>query len=555
MPNRQFEDDAAYPTYRGNASMVGGEIYEEGISLRPLVRTLWGYRRVMAAAVSVTLLTFLLGSLGWYLWQPSERRASIEFRLEFDGADEGQYPNGLPFSPAEIIASPLLSRVYEANELQRYCDFDQFKNALFILESSEDLELLTSEYLGKFADTRLTPVDRAKLEEEFRQRREALRVPQYRLTFLSPGTFTRIPDELMSKVINDVLATWAEEAAKRKGVLTHQIYVFSPDAPLGEFAQAQNPIIRADILRSRINRIVENIDELLTLPGATVVRAGEHRLSLSDIRANLEDLLRFQLQPLIGLVRAGGLLDDAASTTRYVESRLSGVRQARIEAEGRTKTLQESLQLYMTARGSGATGGRGGNENATAAPGSSAMIPQLGESFLDRLVGMANDSVDTEYRQTLTDRIIQAGQAAVTLDREEAYYADLRTAIGSGSQTRIAQAADGNAVSVRLEEIGAGVRRAVEQMNQVFIEISARNLNPRTILYRVTGPFMVQTARGFTFRTLALYGLLTILVSVTVVPLMCLVHHYFRTDIRPRRTGALGEHRGEETAVEGPLGV
>ena len=132
--------DASRPPYPAD------EVYDDEISLRPLVRTLWSYRRVIVASVSAILIVFLVWGLGTYVSQPAERQASLEFRLIFDGADRNEYPNGLTFARAEIIGTPVLTEVYEANELKRYCTYEEFKNGILILEANREVELLGFEY-------------------------------------------------------------------------------------------------------------------------------------------------------------------------------------------------------------------------------------------------------------------------------------------------------------------------------------------------------------------------------------------------------------------------
>jgi hypothetical protein len=117
---------------------VNGAAYDDEISLKRLVRTLWSYRRVIVTAIAAVLVLFLIGAGIAFLRQPVERQAGVEFRLVFEGADRGEYPNGLRFSRSEIIAPPVLSQVYEANDLARYCTFDEFKNAFYILELSKE---------------------------------------------------------------------------------------------------------------------------------------------------------------------------------------------------------------------------------------------------------------------------------------------------------------------------------------------------------------------------------------------------------------------------------
>ena len=108
-------------------------------------------------------------------------------------------------------------------------------------------------------------------------------------------------------------------------------------------------------------------------------------------------------------------------------------------------------------------------------------------------------------------------------------------------------------IEARFGEINTAGVRALEQGNAVYEELSRQNLSPRTNLDAITSPFTVSTRRALTLRTTALYGLLTLMVSLLLVPLAYLIHHYFRREIlpaRPRREPVVQRGEDEEARVE-----
>lgn len=507
------------------------EMEEKEISLRPFVRILWNYRRVLILSISLAMIAFVLLALTLYLIQPIEHQSSIEFKLLFDGADHDQYPNGLPFSRAEIISTPVLTKVYEANDLKRYTTYDEFKNAVLIVESSRDLDLLRLEYQAKLGDTRLTSVDRSRLEQEFKQKEQALRVPQYTLTFMSAGLFARMPDALMNKVLNDILATWAEQAVDRKGVLKYQVRVFTPNVLLKDFLSAEDYLVRLDIMRDKINAIIVNVDELLRLPGANLVRVGESGISLPEIRANFEDVLRFKLEPLMVLIQAKAITKDGPQLTKYVDNRLNQAELERQEAAGKVTTLQEALKTYVLERGAVvASNGRDGSSSGTTG---ASMIPQISESFLDRIMQLSNQNGDLQYKQKLTDDIIKAGQIAVTKEKESMYYKELAASVRRGGAARDDQK-ETALIEERLNDIYTSVVNTLGQVDSLFKEISRQNLNPRTNLYTITSPFRTSREAAVSIRTLATYGAVTLILVLILGPLVCIVHYYLRQEVLPQ---------------------
>ncbi len=513
---------------------------EEEISFKPMFRILWSYRRrietVLAAIVAILVIAMLTG----YILLPSEKIAGLTFRLTFEGVDKGQYPNGTRFSTDEIVSTPVLSEVYANDRLETYFpNFEDFKNSIFMMEANRDVELLDYEYQARLSDTKLTPVDRARIETEYKQKRQSLSAPIYSLNFRRDERAVTMPGSLVNKVLEDVLATWARQADQRKGALKYNIPIYSRNILQKEFVEAEDYIVAVDVLRAKIVRIDKGIDELAKLPGAAVIRVGPERISLREVKANLEDILRFKLQPLVGMIRGAGLSKDPKYVMTYLDNQLFQIKLEREEELAKVKTLQESLRTYMADRPTlavqagqqGTTAGAGARGSASLE--TPALIPQFGESFLDRLVALSTQNNDIKYRQDLTDKIIDEAMPTATLDREVMYYEELIKdfkglgAGGSGAE----RAAAIQIVKNRTNEAMDGILRALDQINTIYLELSAQNLNPQTILYRVTTPFTTRTERSFTLRTAALYGALVMLLALILVPVGCLVHHYFKSDI------------------------
>ena len=553
-------------SYAGRHAEPVADGYDDEISLQPLFKTLWSYRQVISLAVAGVMGIFVVAVLAAYVFLPVERLGTLDFRLLFQGASQGQYPNGTSFSSAEITSTPVLTEVFEINELERFGSYEDFSNSTFVLQSNRELELLSYEYQAKLADSRLTPVDRAGLEEEFRTKREGLTDPRFSLNLREDARVAEMPPSLVSKVLDDTLETWARQADEQKGALRYNIPVFSKNILRPDLIEGEDYITGIDILRAQVRRIIANIDEIGTLPGAAVIRLDDGRTSLAEIRVNLEDVLRFQIQPLVGMIRMTGLSREPEALGRYIDDQLFQISLERAEAEKRVVAVQESLRAYMLQRGA-VPEARGGGAIPRPAPGGEAMMPQLGESFLDRLVEMSTMNSDIAYRQGLTDRIIEESVAVAALEREQAYYEDLSRSVADlGPRSgRVARESEVVSVEARFDGAFDQVVVAVDQVNAIYEELSTHNLNPTTLLYTVTAPFTMRTERALSLRTAVLYGGLVFMLSLFVVPLGCLAHSYFQREVvvhrereeRPaqRAPGAQSEGQREEEPEERTVGV
>jgi hypothetical protein len=508
---------------------------DDELRLRPLLLKLWRYRQAMLIAFAAVFVAYLGIMLMLYATEPKETLASIAFRLTFEGAEQDRFPNGTRFSSAEIVAAPVLAEVYRKNALEQYVPFANFKDAMFVLQSNPDLELLSYEYQAKLADSKLTPVDRSRIEEEFRRKRESLRSASFSLSFRKTERVVKIPGVVLNKVLQDTLSTWAQQAAERKGATRYSISVLSKNSLKKEFLAAEDYVVAVDVLRNTVERVLRSVDEIATIPGAEAVRLGEDQVALADIRANLEDLVRFKVEPLNALIRTNGLSRNVARADVYFSDRLLDVQLGREQVRQRINALQAALRDYQQAGGGGET--VAGPDGRTGG-----VTPQLSESFIDRLVQLSTQANDVEYRQRLTDRIIQDGVLLASLNRQAEYYDSMRKAFASAHQgTNAAMAAE---VKRRTGELYSDVSQSIDKVQAVYKLIAQQNLNPDTVLYSITDPFIVRTTSSLTSRTAFLYLLIALFVATIVIPIACLTHDYFRHWISPARpTGTSGTAR------------
>jgi hypothetical protein len=244
---------------------------DDQISLKPMFEVLWAYRQTLrnglliaAAAVAVLLVA------AWFL-VPADRFGTLHFRVLFEGADQGRYPNGTPFSSSEVVATPVLDEVYKANDLQRYMDFTSLKKSMFALESNPELELLSYEYQTKLSDPKLTPVDRARIEDEFRKKLESLKSAEFSLNLRRSERMKKLPASLVTKVLDDTLSEWARQAREQKGALKYDIAVFSGNILQRDVVRNEDYIIAVDILRTKVSKILTNIDLISKVPGAALI--------------------------------------------------------------------------------------------------------------------------------------------------------------------------------------------------------------------------------------------------------------------------------------------
>ena len=504
LPGIEFREDPGLPPAESR-----------DITLRPLFTVVWRYRHVIIGSIAFIVAAFALVMSFLYFTLPIERTARLGFRLLFDGAQRGEYPNGLRFSASDIVETPVLTDVFASNQLSNYGTYEEFKEAIYVLRSNPALEFLAYEYESKLADARLTPVERAQIEEEYRNKQQSITDPVFTVMMRRTERFQRMPPELMSQVLSDILGTWSQWARERKGAFKYTVPVLSGAFLKEEVRAHQNPVIAIDILRSNALEILDNIEQVSALPGAAVVRSGELKVSLADVKADLEYIIRFQLQPAVALARAQGAA-SADALRWYVDQQLVQLRVQQEESRSRLKAIQDPLRAYVQGAGASSADPPAAGRSADAA-----QAVTLSDTFLDRLMAITTQASDVLYRQDKTNAVMLEGRALARIDREIAYYDQLRQ-----STSGVGRPVAAEEVSRSIETAYAGIARALSQFTSIYDELSNRNLSPATELFAITAPFSMRSTRALSLMQIMMYGVVIVLASVMFVPALCIAHHY-----------------------------
>ena len=415
-------------------------------------------------------------------------------------------------------------RVFKKNQVERYLSFDDFKDAMFILQSNPDLELLSYEYQAKLAEPRLTAVDRSRIEEEFRKKRESLKSASFSLNFRTAERVLRTPQPMMNKILRDTLSTGAQQAAERKGATRYNVPVLSKNTLRKDFMTADDYVVAVDILRSMIERVLGTVDDIARIPGADAVRLGEEQLGLAHIPGQSGGPDSIQSGAVIDPIRITGLSRNVARADVYFADRVLEVQLRREQVRQRMTSLQEALRSYQQA--GGPNGGAAGFEGRTGG-----VTPQVTESFIDRLVQLSTQANDVKYRQDLTDRIIEDGVLLADLNRQAEYYDSTRKAFAAGRQSKNASVEA--EVTRRTNQVYSELERSLDQVQAMYKLIAQQNLNPDTVLYTVTSPFVVRATHSLSLRSVFVYFVMTSFAALFLIPIACLMHDYFRHWISP----------------------
>jgi len=497
---------------------------ESMTSVSHFVRTLRNYARFIAAAMFSVAIAYAAVALALYLKAPGQRTTVQPFRLDFRGAREGTLPNGARFAPTEIVNATVLQTVFNRDDLSRFTTFEAFSRSVFVLEVNSEYERLVSDYQARLSDSRLSPADRDRLYQELELKKGSINKNTYALCYLPVRRAAGLPDTLIRKVLLDILNTWAVFAIDEEHALDYRVPVFSPRI-LDATAESEDPVIAIQVLRSKINRVIDNVDRLCNLPAAELMRTRDGA-SLGEIRMQLEDTVRFRLEPLVGIARDSGLLSDRASTTHFIESQLAYDQRRLTAAEVRAEAAREAMSV-STDRQPKPEGVASAQVSAPAsARDGETVMPQINDTFLDRLIGLTRQVVDSPYRQKLIDDYQTAVDKTIPAREAVTYQQEVLLQVRANVTN---QRSDGKVVRTKLQVATDDVRRLIGQVAEIQATLS-RTVSPSTQLFSLNGPPVTRTEHAVSLRKLFLFGVFVLIVSFPLVVVLTLLHARMREE-------------------------
>lgn len=486
------------------------------IRIGEFFKPLSAYWRVIAlVTTAATALVLIIGGVYLWQWQPTRWEVSVPFTPLFING----YPNGTGFSSTEVVDRSVLDEVYDTNHLETYCSREEFLGGFFVEATSVELAIIDREYQARLADTRLSAVDRERVQSEYRAKRQSAPI-SYRLAWIRSPACARLPPALGAKILPDVLTTWADNAVNKRNVL-QQVALLTPAifAPMKEI-QNQPLLNRADMIRSSIDRVVSQLQRIETFSGANAVRMPKSGVTFIQLRQRLQDLMQGYVDPLMIQVAHIGRTEESLQWIQHVYDHTDAERKS---AEDRANAYEKALREYSGVQISAPAAGADRSKSGEA----QGLTMQLDRSLFEQLFQLG--SVNAAYRLELTRSMVAARLTVVDFATSVEFYKRLLDTLqrGRGNGALTADEAE-----QRLTAIAREAADLLAQANELFNEFSRSSLLPGTLLYRLEAPPVATTVRSFALRDYALVVLETVILTPVVAAIVALVHYR----VRRRRT-------------------
>lgn len=417
-------------------------VSNDEIDLRELVRALWDTRvpvmlAVMAFAVLFWLAVGLLATRDGFVssWD-------VELRFVFPGVEEGQYREGSPFSSGDLLASVIVNRVYDINELDRFgLRRSQFANALSIAETAPNREFIVRRYEDQLSRSGLSSAERNRLESEFTAELERASRGHATLSLvlnesLLPGQ-SSLPESVARKILLDIPRVWAEYMTTEVGVFAANLDLYSVSVVDRSIFRTLDFMLAYEALKEQFGLLNHNFQQLRAVPNAVAVVDSETGMRLNDLQAVANELESFVLEDTLGSSAITGAAAGSGSIDQFFRNRLA-------ELERRNRLLQnQAQQIAVTlsdySRSPGAvhrSGARGQSLAEEGFLGGASASLQFGGDFLDQIARLVGETSDVEFRQELSrdrlDLLLESAQLTSEIERLRQVLAASETQAGSG---------------------------------------------------------------------------------------------------------------------------
>jgi hypothetical protein len=522
------------------ASLAAQKDHGDVVTLAPLHAFLARYRLILLPGLgAIFLLGVVLVGVVW--WQsPVTRVTSLQLFLGFPGSQDGQYPNGLPFSPEELLDPAVLRTIYDRQQLGPGIDFPAFQAALSVSQSTEDLQKILRDYQPRLADSKLSGPDRQALEEEYRSRLRSAASTLFTLSWYEDaGTASPVPAEVKAKVLADLAAVWAGLAVQNKQVLlfSSRLPGLNPRPPSEERGELET-FLNLDALARAFE---DGLASLEKLPGAAQASLTDGttlidlRLRLRAFREQTLPALQESLLTRLGSDREARRLEESLQLQLDFRENRAGFSRARLAA------LVETFRDFLAGRpGAGGLDAEGAPAGAAAG---------LDETFLSRLLGLAQAGADRDY---LKKMLAEIEAARLQVARDELSAAELRQNLETIRSLLAPRAAErpggtplqppppqedraGPAPIVALQETSLQLGRMLDASRQLLLAISTGYLGRQPELFTLTRGVEVDEVRPLSQARLGLAFLAWVVLGSAALGLLLYLQHRGRALVRTAR--------------------
>jgi len=352
--------------------------------------------------------------IGWrFISSPPMTTYSEMISFTFSQSEKGAYPNGAPFSITDVTNRNVLATVWEENNLQSQgVTLKEFTDAVSIIPYADNEEFIKKKYQGMLARKNLTSAEISTIERDFRIELESQARKNALLSMTLPFT-SPLSGSLAKKVLSDIPKTWSLQAINQLGVVS--IPMADTESVQDDILKKGSPFQILDYFYKSAAQLQLTISRIADYPGGDSLKDPETGLSIEDLRRRVADLNRYWILDFDNYVQQHNKASEIDIRSAEIHLKELKDRQAQYIAEAKTyvSALQNYDAITKTSKVPQSFEYSNGNRMQNGASG-----VQLDGDSLQRLIDIGSQNKDSDFRQELTRKAVQAELNAKNMDQE-----------------------------------------------------------------------------------------------------------------------------------------
>lgn len=382
-------------------SDVNQPVDNDEIDLVDLLKNIWSQRGLVVGFILLSVLAVLAFHTSKASFSTATK-VDYPLSLSFLSGDQAQYPNGIAFSPRDLIASKVLQRTIKSSGLN--VSLSELEQSLAVELSNGILQKSEAKLSAILANTKTPEEIRLAAENSLK----ALQASSLGFVTLSLElNELTINAQQASTLLQTLVDEWAKLSIER-GLMNVDIV-----RPLVSFsiADGNNLIDSFDQASNYLNSLSHAVLKLTELSGSSSLVVGE--MSIEDVQRRLTALGDRDIGPLREFAYSNSAAlakaDSAIQVRLFARQRLLDLEHARL-----TKLI-DSYDLALEQLGSDnkqqqySGGSEQGNQGT---PG------QFDQSFLDSMLQLGTKLGSVDTRKQLFERRITAVEELLLLEKE-----------------------------------------------------------------------------------------------------------------------------------------
>ncbi|MFY9180127.1 MAG: hypothetical protein WAO12_10170 [Venatoribacter sp.] len=497
-------------------------IADDEIDLRDLLKKIWATRIAVIKALFIVLSFYVIfvGAKFFLLTEKTVRYSQI-YDLTFEGLSKGKFPNGSHFVLSDITSPTVLNRVYQQNNLEaQSINLTDFRNGVNVQPYARNIEFIRAKYESRLADKKLDPIAINDLQKRMENEIKAAQSSsiEVSLTLTRPNNIDAV---LATKVIADIVNTWAERAIVEQGVLKANVAVYSDRIFSNERFENLDYLLGMELLLNSIKLVRNNIASLREQPNANTLVDDQSGFTLVDLDKAMQDIASYDIRQIIDPIKELGISRNPEIVKLYFERRLVDLQEEQKQWKARAEATRAILNGEIRV-----------DQNATSSTitSSNNMVPQLGDAFLDRLLEVSRQGSNLEFRQNLTKEVLKYQNRSIDLQQEITEIQRTLKGLNGKDKDSNIRLTYVKAVQEQLPVVLENLREYTRVMNRMYEKQGKQNAGYISQLITAQGgTFNIQATRIVTGQDLKILALLLVM-TVFIVGFAAMVRQTLKED-------------------------